>query len=354
MSTVKVKALVKNIKRERLDLAEHFSEYALTEIAKDKIAEYPRFANDIGFLTVKCIASMENQLNTAHEDQKEFLQNCPECDCGYPLEVIAEMTPRQKISNYLIWNGIEGFTDDILDAVSAAYGIILEPDLNRQDMATVGKAFRKCLPEDKNSCVNCDNCLTCPLAVSITNMACLKPRRKWKLSSPVTEKLISRTDGRKLYSYNIRYENPGEKPVSFYFYTRTRIMAFIQHENEVMNLTAEMREITQHKPILCLESHTRLFRSALDSIMEAYSKGEYSDEDLRKEYCPDVTEVYTDWMRYEFRCSDEYEAYMLMVGDVEGNNVCNATDAAWNWFHTGFVNNFISRDLETHSLNLNW
>lgn len=27
------------------------------------------------------------------------------------------------------------------------------------------RAFRKCLPEDKNSCVNCDNYLICPLAV---------------------------------------------------------------------------------------------------------------------------------------------------------------------------------------------
>ena len=182
----------------------------------------------------------------------------------------------------------------------------------------------------------------------------LKAEEEMEAEQLVTEKLISRIDGRKLYSYNIRYENPGEKPVSFYFYTRTRIMAFIQHENEVMNLAAEMREITQQKPILCLESHTRLFRSALDSILEAYSKGEYSDEDLRKEHCPDVTEVYTDWMRYKFRCSNEYEAYMLLVGDVEGNNVCNAIDSAWIWFHTGFVNNFISRDPETHSLNLNW
>jgi hypothetical protein len=170
-------------------------------------------------------------------------------------------------------------------------------------MAIVGKAFRKCLPEDKNSCVNCDNYLTCPLAV----------------------------DG-----------------------SKGSIAAFIQHDNEVMNLAAEMREITQQKPILCLESHTRLFRSALDSIMEAYSKGEYSYEDLRKEYCPDVTEVYTDWMRYKFRCSNEYEAYMLLVGDVEGNNVCNAIDAAWTWFHTGFVNNFISKDPETNLLHLNW
>lgn len=131
MSTVKVKALVKNIKRERPELAEHFSEHALIEIIKDKIADIPRFSDNIGFITDRCIASMENQLKTTHEDQKQFLQNCLECDCEYPIEVIAEMTPRQKINNYLIWNGIEGFTDDILDAVSAAYGIILEPDLNR-------------------------------------------------------------------------------------------------------------------------------------------------------------------------------------------------------------------------------
>lgn len=131
MNTVKVKALVKNIKRERLDLAEHFSEHALIEIAKDKITNYPRFADDIGFLTVECIASMENQLKTTHENQKKFLQKYLDCNCGCPLEVIAEMTPRQKINNYLVWNGIEGFTGDILNAVSAAYGIILEPNLNR-------------------------------------------------------------------------------------------------------------------------------------------------------------------------------------------------------------------------------
>lgn len=182
----------------------------------------------------------------------------------------------------------------------------------------------------------------------------LKAEDEMEAEHLVTEKLISRIGGRKVWSYKIYYNNPDEKQVSFYFYTRTRIMAFIQHENEVMNLAAEMREITQQKPILCLESHTRLFRSALDSIMEAYSKGEYSSEDLRKEYCPDVTEVYTDWMRYKFRCSNEYEAYMLMVGDVEGNNVCNAIDAAWTWFHTGYVNNFISKDPETNLLHLNW
>ena len=131
MDAVNVKALVKNIKRERPDLAMHFSEHALTEIAKNEIIEDSSFANDINSLTVKCIASMENQLKTTRKDQKKLLQDCLECDCEYPLEVIAEMTPRQKVNAWLIWNGIQGFTDDILDAISAAYGIILEPDLNR-------------------------------------------------------------------------------------------------------------------------------------------------------------------------------------------------------------------------------
>ena len=132
MSTVKINALlVKNIKRERPDLAEHFSEHTLTEIAKDKITNCSRFVNDIGPLTALCIVSLENKLKTMHEEQKKLLQDCLECDCEYPLEVIAEMTPRQKVNAWLIWNGIQGFTDDILDAVSAAYGIILEPDLNR-------------------------------------------------------------------------------------------------------------------------------------------------------------------------------------------------------------------------------
>lgn len=130
INAVKMKALVKNIKRERPDLAMHFSEYALTEIAKNEIIEDSSFANDIDSLTVKCVASLKNQLKTIHEAQKKSLQNCLECDCEYPLEVVYEMTPRQKINNYLIWNGLEGFTDDILDAVSAAYGIILEPDLD--------------------------------------------------------------------------------------------------------------------------------------------------------------------------------------------------------------------------------
>ena len=138
MNTIKINALtrnienalIKNIKRECPDLTEHFSEHALIEIAKHEIAE-SCLTDNINSLTAKCIASMENQFNSTHEDQKNSLQETLEGDCEYPLEVIAKMTPRQKINNWLIWNGIQGFTDDILDAVSAAYGIILEPDLNK-------------------------------------------------------------------------------------------------------------------------------------------------------------------------------------------------------------------------------
>ena len=179
----------------------------------------------------------------------------------------------------------------------------------------------------------------------------LKAEEEMKADHEITERWL---DNCSMWSYEFKYYNADGVRLSIWFYTKTRIMAFIQHENETLEVAWEMQEITQHKPILCLESHTRLFRGALDSILEAYSKGEYSNEDLRKEHCPDVTEVYTDWMRYKFRCSNEYEAYMLMVGDVEGNNVCNAIDAAWTWFHTGFVNNFISKDPETNLLHLNW
>lgn len=127
MNTVKVKALVNNIKRERPDLVASFSEHALTEIAKKEIAQCSRFTDSLDFLTDMCITTMENQLKTTHGDQKELLQDCLEGDCEYPLEVIAEMTPRQKVKNWLEFNGIQGFTDNILDAVSAAYDIILEP-----------------------------------------------------------------------------------------------------------------------------------------------------------------------------------------------------------------------------------
>lgn len=170
----------------------------------------------------------------------------------------------------------------------------------------------------------------------------LKAEEEMKADCEVVEINICGT-----WVYKICYENPDEKSVSFYFYTKTRIMAFIQHENETLEVAWEMQEITQQKPILCLESHTRLFRSALDSILEAYSVDYYSEEDLQREFCPDNTEV-ASWMRYEFK-SDKYAAECAIE-----DNVGHAIDAAWTWFRTGYMNNFISKDPETNLLHLNW
>lgn len=171
----------------------------------------------------------------------------------------------------------------------------------------------------------------------------LKAEEEMEADCVIKEKNIHGT-----WTYSIYRENAEEPSVSFYFYTRTRIAAFIQHENEVMNLAAEMQEITQQKPILCLESHKSLFCKALNNILEAYSDDYYDETELQAEY-QNNSEI-ADWMRYEFRCSRDYEAY----GNAVGNNIGNAIDAAWTWFRTGYMNNFISKDPETNLLHLNW
>lgn len=125
--------LINNIKKNAPDLAANFSEYALTKIAEDKLSTVHETTDyrTIDNLTSKCIASLKNQLETTHEDQKELLQDCLEDDYEYSPEKIKKMTPRQKVKDWLEYYGIQGYTDDILDIVSAAYGIVLEPDLNR-------------------------------------------------------------------------------------------------------------------------------------------------------------------------------------------------------------------------------
>ena len=177
----------------------------------------------------------------------------------------------------------------------------------------------------------------------------LKAEEEMEADYVVREKNINGT-----WTYNIVCKNAEEPPVSYHFYSKTRIMAFIQHENEAMNLAAEMQEITEQKPILCLESHKSLFCRALDAILEAYSKDEYSEEDLQKEYCPDYSEVAIDWMQYKFGCSDKYEANYCAGCSALETNVGYAIDAAWTWFRTGYVNNFISINPATRRIHLSW
>lgn len=180
----------------------------------------------------------------------------------------------------------------------------------------------------------------------------LKAEEEMEANCVIKEKNIHGT-----WMYSIHRENAEEPSVSFYFCTRTRIMAFIQHENETLEVAWEIQEIIQQKPILCLESHTRLFRGALDSILEAYSKDEYSEEELQREYCPDsnkVADAMKHWNFYKPGCSDSYAAYMEIVGNTVGGNIGHAIDAAWTWFRTGYVNNFISLNPHTKEINLNW
>lgn len=161
------------------------------------------------------------------------------------------------------------------------------------------------------------------------------------------EHIITETCQDDTWRYYINYINAEEPQVSYFFYTKTRIMAFIEHENETLRIAQEMLDITQQKPVLCLECHTYLFRGALDCILEAYSKDYYSEEDLQREFCPDNTEI-ASWMQYEFK-SNKY-AVECAIGD----NVGNAIDAAWTWFRTGYVNNFISLNPHNKEIHLNW
>lgn len=72
MNTVKVKALVNNMKRERPDLVASFSEHALTEIAKNATFDNSCLAGNIGFLTAKCIALMETSLSLQARTKRSY------------------------------------------------------------------------------------------------------------------------------------------------------------------------------------------------------------------------------------------------------------------------------------------
>lgn len=113
MSTVdkynlqQAKYLANLVKVEHGRLTKYFSDHALLEIGKSVVKNNGDC--NLSLLVPKYLAELNNQLNSTYEDQKELLQGTLEGECEYPLEVIAKMTPRQKVNNYLIWNGIEGF-----------------------------------------------------------------------------------------------------------------------------------------------------------------------------------------------------------------------------------------------------
>ena len=60
----------------------------------------------------------------------------------------------------------------------------------------------------------------------------LKAEEEMEADCIVREKNINGT-----WTYNIVRENAEEPPVSYHFYSKTRIMAFIQHENETLEVS---------------------------------------------------------------------------------------------------------------------
>lgn len=103
-------------------------------LALEQYKNIPKHGPDRDYVNA-CAAELVETIKSNKENddadlaQYSFeLDDFLECECEYPLEVIAKMTPRQKINNWLIYHGIEGFTDDILDIVSGAYDINLNRD----------------------------------------------------------------------------------------------------------------------------------------------------------------------------------------------------------------------------------
>ena len=93
-----------------------------------KYGPYRDYVNVCAVELVETIKSSAENDNVNLEQYKSELNDLLEGECEYPLEVITEMTPRQKVKNWLEWNGIQDFTDDILDVISAAYNINLNRD----------------------------------------------------------------------------------------------------------------------------------------------------------------------------------------------------------------------------------
>lgn len=107
-----------------------FSDEALRKIAVDTIT-YTADEDMPAILLLPAYESeLKEHLNNNMENAKLELFNSLEDDAELSEERQAKMTPAEKVDEYLKSTcGVYGYTDDILRAVSAAYGILLEPDL---------------------------------------------------------------------------------------------------------------------------------------------------------------------------------------------------------------------------------
>lgn len=144
---------------------------------------------------------------------------------------------------------------------------------------------------------------------------------------------------RPYWKYVLQSEKDG-LPVTIQFYTRWRIMAFIEAENEklaeIQQLADDMQHLCDKKPVLCLESISDHFKRACREIHKSYESGYYDSVD-DVEY-PNCYEVVIDQMQY----SDN-----VMAGCECMPMVCQAVDSAFSWVKLGLksgVLNWLDND----------
>lgn len=110
-------------------LLSQFSDEALRKIAVDTVYAMDE-GTSMALLLSDYQSELKEHLNNNMENAKLELFNSLEDDAEISEERQAKMTPAEKVDEYLKSTcGVYGYTDDILRAVSAAYGILLEPDL---------------------------------------------------------------------------------------------------------------------------------------------------------------------------------------------------------------------------------
>lgn len=103
-------------------------------LALEQYKDIPKYGPDRDYVNA-CAAELVETIKSDKENddadlaQYSFeLDDFLECECGYSSEAIVKMTPYQKVNNWLKYNGIIGYTSDILDIISAAYNINLNRD----------------------------------------------------------------------------------------------------------------------------------------------------------------------------------------------------------------------------------
>jgi hypothetical protein len=57
---------------------------------------------------------------------KEDLQNFLIYEAEYSEDEVLAMSDYELVDNYLVWNGICGYTEDILEVIEAAFGVELD------------------------------------------------------------------------------------------------------------------------------------------------------------------------------------------------------------------------------------